>query len=78
MQFKMPYGQYLEIIPSRYLTFEEELEIGHDEELDDLVWYISISEKENMPWSAKTKLQANAIALGCQFGAYWAEKTREG
>jgi len=77
MRFTMPYGEYLEIRPSKELSIEEELEIGSDEEIEDLIWYISIGGNEDLPWSCKTRLQACAIALGCQFGAYWREKTRE-
>ncbi len=68
MLFTMPYGQTMEIRPSRELTLDENLEIGQDEEIEGLTWHIYIGKIE-LPWFCTTKMQATAIALGCQYGA---------
>ncbi len=70
MKFTMPYGQVMEIRPSKGLSFDEEMDIGQEEEIDGLTWHVFINEKES-PWFTKNKLQATAIALGIQYGAYY-------
>lgn len=69
MKFTMPFGDVIEIIPSRELSLDENFEVGFDEEVTDLVWTI-VFNNSTLPWSTKTKAQAYAIALGCQWGAY--------
>jgi len=73
MLFTMPYGQKMEIRPSKELTIDEELDIRQDEEIEGLTWHIFVIRGDTrieLPWFTKNKLQANAIALGCQWGAY--------
>lgn len=80
MKFTMPFGQTLEIKPSKQMTFEQESNIGHDEEIEGLTWHIFVIQGEmriELPWFTNTILQASAIALGCQYGAYLYAKTRE-
>ncbi len=69
MKFAMPYNTSLEIRPSLPLTYDEEEEIGIDEEREDLVWNVYWGDKM-LPWSSKTRNQAYTIALGCQWGAH--------
>jgi len=65
MLFTMPMGGRLEIRPSEPI---DELEIGVDEEVDGIIYDIYWDEIK-LPWCTKTRAQAYAIALGCQWGA---------
>ena len=65
MKFAMPFGEELEICPSQDI---DETEIGSDEEVDG-VHYNILWNGEKLPWFTKTRLQATAIAFGCQWGA---------
>lgn len=65
----MPFLQTLEVRPSRELTLDEEFEMDPTEEFDGVEWNIFWGDNP-LPWSTRTKTQAYAIALGCQWGAY--------
>jgi hypothetical protein len=65
MKFAMPYGETMEIRPSKPI---DEDEVGIDEEVEGVVYQIFWNEKP-LPWCTNTRLQATAIALGCQWGA---------
>lgn len=63
--FSMPFGEIMEIRPSKPI---DELEIGIDEEVEGVVYQIFWNDIA-FPLHTKTRLQATAIALGCQWGA---------
>lgn len=63
--FSMPFGERMDIRPSKPI---DELEIGVDEEVEGVVYQIYWNDTP-LPWCTKTRLQATAIALGCQWGA---------
>lgn len=46
----------------------DESEVGMDEEIEGIVYQIFWNNNP-LPWCTKTRLQAGAIALGCQWGA---------
>ena len=60
MKFVMPLGESLEIRSEPPLTF--------DKEIQGVIWKIFWNEVP-LPWYTQTKLQAMAIAFGCQYGA---------
>lgn len=66
MKFAMPFGKTMEIRPSKEV---DEFEIGVDEEIED-VFYTIYWDDQPLPWFTKTRIQAIAIAFGCQWGAY--------
>jgi hypothetical protein len=67
MKFHMPNGD-LEIRSHPNLPYHEEIEIGTDEQVKGVTWKIFWNDVE-LPWFTETRLQALAIALGCQYGA---------
>lgn len=68
MKFVMPFGGELDIRPKPSMTLDEELEIGSDEEVEGVIWQLFWNDLP-LPWCTKTKLQATALAFGCQYGA---------
>jgi len=66
MRFAMPYGGELEIRASQEI---DEDEIGIDEEVEGVTYQVFWNEVP-LPWNTNTRLAANAIAFGCQYGAY--------
>lgn len=68
MKFFMPLGGTLEVTSETPLTFDEEMEINPDKKIEGVIWKI-IWNGAALPWCTETKLQAMAIAFGCQYGA---------
>lgn len=68
--FAMPLGGTMEIRSSKPI---DDLNVDHDEEIEGIVYNIFWN-GEALPWCTKTKLQAAAIAFGCQWGAQEMEK----
>ena len=64
-KFAMPFEETMEIRSSK---FTDDLEVGSDEEIEGIVYRIYWNDQP-LPWCTKTKLQAIAIAFGCQWGA---------
>jgi hypothetical protein len=64
--FAMPMGERLEVRSSEPIDI---LNIDQDEEIDDVFYEIFWNDVA-LPWTTATKLQAMAIALGCQWGAF--------
>jgi hypothetical protein len=67
--YTAPFGGNIKIIPSREMTDEECFEVGLHEKIKDLVYLIQFN-GESCPWTADTQAQANALAMGMQWGAY--------
>ena len=63
--FTMPCGGTLEIHSSKPI---DQMETACDEEIEGVVFNV-FWDGEMLPWCTKTRLQAMAIALGCQWGA---------
>jgi hypothetical protein len=72
----MPLGERLEIRSEPPLTFDEEMDIMPDREIQGVIWKIFWNEVP-LPWYTQTKLQAMAIAFGCQYGAIEAHNHTE-
>ena len=73
MRFAMPNGETMEIVPSQEI---DTYDIGTDEIIEGVVYFIEWEGKK-LPWYTKTRCDATAIAMGCQFGAFqMAEKMR--
>jgi len=64
LSFAMPDGETMEIRASKTID-----DVGVDEEIEGVIYQIFWN-NQAMPWYTKTRLQAMAIALGCQWGAY--------
>lgn len=62
--FYMPFGETMEIRSSKPI----DQDIGSDEEIEGIVYNI-YWKGIALPWCTKTRLQAIAIAFGCQWGA---------
>ena len=67
--FSMPCGGRLEIRHSKPIDDNVE----YNEEVEGVIFTISWDDI-TFPWYAKTRAEAIAIALGCQWGAYEMEK----
>lgn len=74
MKFTMPFGEVLEVRPSREV---EEIDIAIDEEFHDVIYNIYWNQKQ-LPWHTKTRAEAIMIAFGCQWGASEAIKKAMG
>ena len=61
----MPFGETMEVRPSKVI---DDLEVGIDEEVEGIIWQVFWNGIA-LPWHTQTRLQATAIALGCQWGA---------
>lgn len=66
MRFAMPMGGTLEVRPSKKI---DEDEIGSDEKVEGITYSIYWNDLL-LPFSTDTRLQAYAIATGCQWGAF--------
>lgn len=67
MKFELPLGLNLEI--KRFPTEEEYIDFDPTKE-EPGVWWNVFCEDSPLPWHAKTKLQAYAIAMSYQHGAW--------
>ena len=72
--FAMPGGERLEVRSSKPIDI---LNIDPDEEIDDVYYQIFWNDVA-LPWTTVTKLQATAVALGCQWGAFETAKRIRG
>ena len=68
MKFAMPLGGVLEIRSVPELDFDEEMDMPYDKKIEGVVWQIFWNDKP-LPWCTDTRLQAMAIAFGCQYGS---------
>jgi hypothetical protein len=67
--YTAPFGGVIKVVSSRKLTEEEYFEITLHEKVKGLEYYIEFN-GERAPWSSENQSQANALALGMQWGAY--------
>jgi len=68
MKFAMPLGGVLEIRSEPELDFDDEMDMPYDKKIEGVIWRIFWNDK-SLPWCTEIKLQAMAIAYGCQYGA---------
>jgi len=69
--FSMPLDGTLEIRSSKPI---DDLNVDGDQEIEGVVYHIYWN-NQPLPWFTKTKMNACAIAFGCQWGAMQMEKT---
>lgn len=65
-RYAMPFGETLEVRSNRISEQEDDF---IDKEVDGVFYFIYWNKKK-MPWVSTTLVQATAIALGCQWGAF--------
>jgi hypothetical protein len=68
MKFSMPLGGVLEVRSDPELDFDDEIDTPCDKKIEGVIWKIFWNDKQ-LPWYTETKLQAMALAFGCQYGA---------